>query len=658
MKKIGWILGFVVMSLVISSPCYAQGWAKTYGGSSWESPGSIQQALDGGYVIGGQTSSFGAGGSDIWVLKLDSIGNVLWENTYGGLYGDCLDSLEKASDGGYIVAGITSYSNDFDAVCDIWIIKLDSAGNVAWDKTYGRSDADYQVSVQEVFAQDKSTDGWIVVGTSLTAGSEYDMWVLRLDSDGDVIWQKFYAGQSGSEQPYAIHQTYNPEGNPDGFIVGGSTSSFGEGNYDMWVVKLDNDGNVVWEKTYGGDGGDYIHSMQKTFDELGNPDGYIAAGASWSFGGNDMWVVRLDTDGDIIWQTKYGRSRVSEANSVQQTFDGLGNPNGYVVAGGTRSYSGDESRVAWVLKLDLYGNVIWEKTYDGSDTDTFESIKQTTDGGYVVTGSTESFMPGSGNIWVLKLDANGEIPYCTAMIDEAFANVSYTSAVVGLSYVDVQTSTAAIGNLGVTGEDSWAQTSMVCSPSVAPVADFGADTTSGPAPLTVQFTDHSMGCISNWSWNFGDEGISTEQDPSYIYTEAGDYTVSLTVNGPGGSDTETKTDYIHVTEPGGVPIIEKLRRKRREPGQKFNIVGSNFGWGDPGDYVRIGPKAFPYNHNRIIEWTPTNIKVKIPKKKYVKNECAWFQGLDERKVKVWVNIGGVDSNKKRLTLIKNPADCQ
>jgi hypothetical protein len=117
-------------------------------------------------------------------------------------------------------------------------------------------------------------------------------------------------------------------------------------------------------------------------------------------------------------------------------------------------------------------------------------------------------------------------------------------------------------------------------------------------------------------------------------------------------------DYIHVTESGGAPVIDKLRRKRREPGQKFNIVGRNFGPGNPGDYVRIGRKQLPYDHQTIIEWTPTNIKVKIKKKKYVKNGCAWFKGLDEKKVKVWVNVGGVDSNKKRLTLIKNPADCQ
>ncbi len=109
-------------------------------------------------------------------------------------------------------------------------------------------------------------------------------------------------------------------------------------------------------------------------------------------------------------------------------------------------------------------------------------------------------------------------------------------------------------------------------------------------------------------------------------------------------------------EPSG-PVIDKLRRKRREPGQKTNIVGSNFGWGNPGDYVRIGPKELPYDHNRIKEWSPTNIKVRIPKQKYVKNGCAWFQGLDERKVKVWVNVGGVDSNKKRLTILK-PVDCQ
>jgi PKD repeat protein len=650
-KKIKWVLILSVIGLIISSPCHAQEWAKTYGGSGWEYPGSIQQTIDGGYVVGGQTASFGEGGYDIWVLKLDSNGNVVWENSYGGIYGDYFYSLEQASDGGSIVAGATSYSNDFDAISDFWIIKLDSTGNVAWDKTYGRSDGDYWASVQEVFTQEGSTDGWIVVGK--TAG---DMWVLRLDPDGDVVWQKFYGGQSGSEQPYAIHQTYNLEENPDGFIVAGSTSSFGEGNYDMWVVKLDNNGEVVWEKTYGGDGGDYIHSMQKTFDGLGNPDGYIAAGASWSFGGNDMWVVKLDTDGDIIWQKKYGRSRVSEANSVQQTFDELGNPDGYVVAGGTRSYSGDESRVAWVLKLDLYGNVIWEKTYDGKDTDTFESVKQTTDGGYVVTGSTESFGAESGNIWVLKLDANGEIPYCSAMIDGSFANISYTSAVVGLSYVDVQTSTAAIGSLGVTGEDSWAQTSVVCTPSVAPVADFGADVTAGDAPLTVQFTDQSIGSVTSWSWNFGD-GVSTSSENTWHeYTEAGNDTISLTVTGPGGQDVETKTNYIDVTESGGTPAIDRIKPLKgatnpREPGTVLRIIGSGFGDEQGDSEVHIGPKIYGPGHRKIKRWSDTRIKVKLPKYK-----CEWFKGEDYRKRKIWVTVDSVDSNTKRTKVFK-PDTC-
>ena len=211
---------------------------------------------------------------------------------------------------------------------------------------------------------------------------------------------------------------------------------------------------------------------------------------------------------------------------------------------------------------------------------------------------------------------------------------------------------------GPGGSDTETKLAYIHVLEPAPVAGFTADRTSGTAPLAVQFTDQSTGSITTWSWNFGDGGSSSQQNPSHTYTSAGDFTVSLTVTGPGGPDTETKTDYIHVTEPSGVPIIDKLQRKRREPGQKFNIVGSNFGWGVTGDYVRIGPQQLPYNHNRIIEWTPTNIKVKIPKKKYVKNGCAWFQGLNERKVKVWVNVGEIDSNKKRLTLIKNPADCQ
>jgi hypothetical protein len=187
MKKIKWFLGVIATALMISAPCYAGQWSMTYGGSYWDYPGAIGKTADGSYIIGGNTYSFGAGGYDIWVLKLNSDGDVIWQNTYGGIYGDSFDSIVQTTEGGYVVSGVTSYSNDIDADSDIWIIKLDAAGNVIWDKTYGRGSADYLTSAQEALDLDGSPDGWIVAGMSYSDGTGYDMWVLRLDSDGNIV---------------------------------------------------------------------------------------------------------------------------------------------------------------------------------------------------------------------------------------------------------------------------------------------------------------------------------------------------------------------------------------------------------------------------------------------------------------------------------------
>jgi PKD repeat protein len=225
--------------------------------------------------------------------------------------------------------------------------------------------------------------------------------------------------------------------------------------------------------------------------------------------------------------------------------------------------------------------------------------------------------------------------------------------------MDVQSASAVVGSVGIDGQDSSAGTHDPCV-YATPEAIFAADVTEGTAPLVVQFADQSTGSIDTWDWDFESDGTidSYDQTPApWTYAEPGDYTVSLTVTGPGGSDTETKTDYIHVSEPGVAPLIDQLRRRRREPGTVVAIKGNNFGTGNPGDYVRIAKTELPYGHSRIKLWSPTKIRVRIPKQRYVKNGCAWFKGQDSRKVRVWVNIGGTDSNVKRLTVLK-PVDCQ
>jgi uncharacterized delta-60 repeat protein len=312
------------------------GWAKTYGGPNWDEAYSIQQTTDGGYIVAGRTHSFGAGYADIWVLKLDPNGDVQWQKTYGGPDWDTAYSIQQTSDGGYIVAGMTE---SFGAgYADIWVLKLDSNGDVQWQKTYGGPGNDGAYSIRQ------TADGGYIVSGEYSFGAGYvDIWVLKLDSNGNVQWQKTYGGPDW-DTAYSIQQTSD-----GGYIVAGWTASFGAGVSDLWVLKLDPNGNIQWQKTYGGSANDRAESIQQTTD-----GGYIVAGWTYSFGaGNfDMWVLKLDQNGNIQWQKTYGGPYGDVATSIQQTSDG-----GYIVPGWTASFAVGVSDL-WVLKLDANGDIV------------------------------------------------------------------------------------------------------------------------------------------------------------------------------------------------------------------------------------------------------------------------------------------------------------
>jgi uncharacterized delta-60 repeat protein len=313
-----------------------------------------------------------------------------WAKTYGALDPDIAYSIQQTSDGGFIVAGTTSSLGAGSG--DFWILKLNSNGTVAWQKTYGGTDSDDPYSIQQT-----SDGGFIVAGTtgSFGAGSG-DFWILKLNGDGTVAWQKTYGG-TGYDDPYSIQQTSD-----GGYIVAGETTSFGTMNFDLWVLKLNAGGSVAWQKTYGGTSDGYPNSIQQTSD-----GGYIVAGRTASFGagGLDIWVLKLNADGSIAWQKTYGGSDNDAAYSIQQTSDG-----GYIVAGGFDSF-GTGILDIWVLKLNADGSIAWQKTYGGSGFEFSPSIQQTSDGGYIVTGRTASFGAGGTDIWVLKLNADGSIAW-------------------------------------------------------------------------------------------------------------------------------------------------------------------------------------------------------------------------------------------------------
>ncbi|HHT9132488.1 MAG TPA: hypothetical protein ACFYED_08365 [Candidatus Tripitaka californicus] len=387
------------------------GWAATYGGGDSEHASSIQQTRDGGYIVAGETRSFGAGEPDawalkppnVWVLKLNPDGTVDWQKVYGGANWDRAYSIHETSDGGYVVAGETS---SFGAGRpDFWVLKLRHYGTVEWQKTYGGTDQDEAHSIQQT-----SDGGYIVTGTTSSFGAgKCDIWILKLRPDGAVEWQKTYGG-GRLDRADSIHETSD-----GGYIVAGDTSSFGIGGTAAWVLKLRPDGTVEWQKAHGGANLDRANSIHET-----NDGGYVVAGLrtmSLGAGGEkipDIWALKLRPDGTVDWQKTYGKEGWEVANSIQQTSDG-----GYIMAGetgnahtgtGTLSISGIK---VWVLKLRPDGTVDWQKTYGGGRLDRADSIRETSDGGYIVAGNTSSFGARDGDFWVLKLSPNGSIsPSC------------------------------------------------------------------------------------------------------------------------------------------------------------------------------------------------------------------------------------------------------
>jgi hypothetical protein len=417
-------------------------WAATYGGRSWEEAWSITATSDGGCAVAGWTYSFGAGDDDFWALKLASDGTVQWEKTYGGHGDDAADLIIETSDGGY---ALTGYTASFGAGgLDVWVLKLTADGSIQWQKTYGGPADDEAVSVQETL-----DGGYVVAGETQSYGAgDWDIWILKLSASGAIEWQHTYGGR-GRETCSADPIVQTLDG---GYVVTGHTASFGAGNSDVWVLKLDENGAIQWQKTYGGRGYEEAHAIRQTVD-----GGYAVAAFTSTFGAGDwdVWVLKLDQSGAVLWQKTFGGQGRDVTWSVHQTADG-----GCVVTGGTASFGagGDD---AWVLKLDHNGAVDWQKTYGGREDDEGESVRQSPDGGYWVGGGTASFGAGGLDFWVLRLDPQGSVPGCALGVSSD-ATIRNTSVVGVNSTCTVSESAATVSDTRVSAVSSAATVRVQC----------------------------------------------------------------------------------------------------------------------------------------------------------------------------------------------------
>jgi len=378
---------FIVFLFQFSAIEVYPGWFKHYGGIYADRAYSIQQNSDGSYIVAGQTNTYTHGGSDGAIYKLNSSGNKIWFKHYGGSQNEVFSSIQQTSDGGYIVSGYTTsftYGNS-----DIAIYRLNSLGNKVWFKHYGGSSVENGTSIQQT-----SDGGYVVAGDthSYTYGNG-DFAIYKLDSSGNKIWFKHYGG-AGDDKGRSIQQTSD-----GGYIVAGYTLSYTNGGYDFAIYKLDSNGNKVWFKHYGGANSDTSKTIQQTSD-----GGYIVAGQTKSYtnGGYDFAIYKLNSNGNKVWFKHYGGTSDDWVNSIQQTSDG-----GYVVSGNTESYTYGLEDFG-IYKLNSSGNKIWFKHYGGTNEDVANSIQQTSDGGYIVSGNTESYTYGMNDIALYKLNSNGD----------------------------------------------------------------------------------------------------------------------------------------------------------------------------------------------------------------------------------------------------------
>jgi uncharacterized delta-60 repeat protein len=420
-------------------------WAKTYGGTGWDEANSVQQTSDGGYIVAGWTRSFGAGRNDIFLIRTDASGNIIWAKTYGGTSSDYANSVQQTSDGGYIVAGET---RSFGAGRnDIFLIKTDANGNVQWAKTYGGTRYDWPSSVQQT-----SDGGYIVAGGTWSFGAgRNDIFLIKTDANGNIIWAKTYGG-TDDDIANSVQQTSD-----GGYIVAGGTYSFGAGSADIFLIKTDANGNVIWAKTYGGTSSDYANSVQQTSD-----GGYIVAGETESFGAgrNDVFLIKTDANGNVQWAKTYGGTSSDYANSVQQTSDG-----GYIVAGGTWSF-GAGYRDIFLIKTDANGNIIWAKTYGGTSSDYANSVQQTSDGGYIVAGWTYSFGAGNYDIFLIKTDAKGNIGSCS-IVQNASPTVDTVSPTVNTPSLSVSSISPIVNSVSPTVTSPTLNVSSPCPLSIS-----------------------------------------------------------------------------------------------------------------------------------------------------------------------------------------------
>lgn len=417
MKKIIQLLLLSFLPAFLQAQTPSVIWQKYYGGSFNDDGRSICKTRDNNYAVAGSTYSYDGdiagmwqGAADVWVTKIHPSGALIWERTIGGPYLDQAYSISSTTDSGYIICGSTN-SNSGDVSGnhgngDALVVKLNASGGIVWAKCYGGSNSEEFLAMQPCIE-----GGFIAVGTTASndgdvsgfhGGVPTDVWVVRLDDTGHILWQKALGG-TGEDVGRSLIQT-----NDSGFIIAGYSSSangdvtFNHGGTDCWLIKLSKTGVVEWQKCLGGTGKDAALSITAAIGggfifagQTSSTDGDVSHFKGGTATGGDVWVVHVSDVGDVIWERTFGGSSNEVGNSILRTANGK-----YIVSGWTNSNDGQvsgkkDTTDIWTFQTNDAGILEWQHCMGDDYWEMAHDIIETQDGNVLITGVGYSFGSGS-----------------------------------------------------------------------------------------------------------------------------------------------------------------------------------------------------------------------------------------------------------------------
>jgi hypothetical protein len=555
---------------VLTTPftCGGISFERTYGGAEFDYGRSVRQTSDGGYIVAGETHSFGVGWGDVYLLKVDSLGDTLWSATFGGALYECGRSILETPDRGFIIAGETQ---SFGAGGnDVYLVKTDSLGNVMWTGTYGGGDYECGYSVKRT-----PDDDYVVAGETESYGAGgRDMYLVRTDFLGSLIMDTAYGGGS-SERGFDVELTSD-----GGYVLAGHSSSFGAGADDIYLVKTDDSGSVAWTQTYGTSAAEWGRSVEERSN-----GGYFTAGETRSSGAFDLYLVIADSSGSMLWDATYGGVSHDRCMSGTQTTDG-----GFVMVGYTQSFGAGDWDV-YVVRTDSVGDTLWTRTFGGSGEDRGAFVQQTHDSGFIVAGYTESFGAGGYDVYLIKMGPDGVV----AKYDGAVLSIdSPPDTVVRDTDYAVAVTVKNLGNISLSGDV--VATIEGYSDTVS-IVDLPQDSS-----LQVSFTDWRAPAVDSITLDaevciFVSEDVDPSNDcfrkTIFVYdpTRVAEHSPILQLSGFSMSQNRPNPFHLRTlvfySLPEASPVLLEV----------YDIAGRHVrtlvdGWFGPGDY--------------LVQWEPTD----------------------------------------------------